>query len=398
MCFHKSFKCTGIKSLAGVVEKTKFEKSKESLDKDINSALHILMKIVNNKSGNIKRGEQQYESIKKTIANYREKINNHLDHLEEKLYHEIDTILIEQKSEISNLIAEIKEKSGKLKKMKDQLSAITTQVSKLQSFLGVYQIGQQVHQCQQYVEDLADDDRAKEFDIKMKQNDEIDKTLSNLGSLESLGEVNVIVEKIVITVNRRTSVRRGAQVQSREQSNINSMTMNIDAKIDINIGKQISDMICLKDERVIVLEKLGKVNLLTSDGKLEKQLHIHGGAFSVTQITQDTIAITYHKEKAIKIFNMENETVTKVIPLDIICWGLSFCNNSLTVGSSTNEIRIIDLEGNTQKSIEVQSESNLQYLVTCNDRVIYSDYDGTVVKCVDGSSKQICLYIPIRNT
>ncbi|VDH89875.1 Hypothetical predicted protein [Mytilus galloprovincialis] len=128
------------------------------------------------------------------------------------------------------------------------------------------------------------------------------------------------------------------------------MTMNIDAKIDINIGKQISDMICLKDERVIVLEKLGKVNLLTSDGKLEKQLHIHGGAFSVTQITQDTIAITYHKEKAIKIFNMENETITKVIPLDIICWGLSFCNNSLTVGLSTNEIRIIDLEGNTQKS------------------------------------------------
>ncbi|VDH89874.1 Hypothetical predicted protein [Mytilus galloprovincialis] len=127
-------KCTGIKSLAGVVEKTKIEKSKESLDKDINSALHILMKIVNNKSGNIKRGEQQYESIKKTIANYREKINNHLDHLEEKLYHEIDTILIEQKSEISNLIAEIKEKSGKLKKMKDQLSAITTQVPNFNLF------------------------------------------------------------------------------------------------------------------------------------------------------------------------------------------------------------------------------------------------------------------------
>ncbi|CAG2255552.1 unnamed protein product [Mytilus edulis] len=386
-------KCTGIKSLAGVVEKTKIEKCKESLDTDIRSTLDILNKMVKNKSGNIKREEQQYESIKETIAIFREKINNHLDHLEEKLCHEIDTILNQEKSKMSNLTTEIEEKKGKLNEIKDQLNAVTTKSSKLHSFLEVHQIEQQVHQCQRFVEDLEDDDRAKELEIKLKHNEEIDEILCKLESLESLGEV--IVDKIEIAEeNRGTSIRRGAQVESGEQSNINDMTMNIETKIDleININNIIFDMICLMDGRVIIVQDNGKVNLLTPDGKLEKQFTIPGEARSVTQINQDTIAITYPNERTIKMFNMEKETVTKVIKLDKICWGLSFSNNSFAVGLDKNEIRIIDLEGNTLKSIQVQSESTLEFIVHCNDRVIYSDHEDGAVYCVDESGTHIWKY------
>ncbi|CAG2210615.1 unnamed protein product [Mytilus edulis] len=274
--------------------------------------------------------------------------------------------------------------------MKEHLHTVTTKTSKLQSFLDLHQIEQQVHQCMQYVEDLENNERTKEFDIKLKQNDEIETILKKLRSLESLGDVTVV--KTETDLNRETSVRRKAQVESREQSNINNMTMNIETKIEINIKEDISDMICLMDGRVIVVEQWGKVNLLTSDGKLQKQLPIPGKAWSVTQINQNTIAITYPNERAIKIFNMENETVTKVITLDKECWGLSFSNNSLAVGLSNDEIRIIDLEGNTLKSIPVESKSSLYNLVYCNDRVIYSDWRGNAVYCYDESGKQIWQY------
>ncbi|XP_071150676.1 uncharacterized protein [Mytilus edulis] len=42
-------KCTGIKSLTSVVEKTQVEKSKESIEKDINSILHFLDGMTKNK-------------------------------------------------------------------------------------------------------------------------------------------------------------------------------------------------------------------------------------------------------------------------------------------------------------------------------------------------------------
>ncbi|XP_063447217.1 uncharacterized protein LOC134726729 [Mytilus trossulus] len=383
-------KCTGIKSLAGVVDKTKIEKSKESVETDIHYILKVLETIINNKSKNIKTGENQCVSIKKSVKGIRQEINKHLDHLEKKLCQETDTTWNQEKSKATDFISEIEAKSKSLREMKEHLQTVITNTSKLQSFLGVHQIDQQVHQCHRYVEDLDDDVRTKEFDIKMKQNNEIEKILSKLGSLKSLGEVTV--RKTEVAMNIDTSVKKEAQVELQEQSNINNMTMNIETKIEINMKKSISDMICLMDGRVIVVEQLGKVSLLTFDGKLQKQLPIPDVAWSVTQINQNTIAITYPYEAAIKIFNTEKEMVTKVITLDRACWGLSFSNNSLAVGLSTDKIRIIDLEGNTLKSIQVESESDLEYLVYCNDRVIYSDYEGKAVYCYDGSGKQIWQY------
>ncbi|XP_071151162.1 uncharacterized protein [Mytilus edulis] len=381
-------KCTGIKSLANIVEKTKIDQSKQTLEKQINSINHCLEKLVTNKSKNIARGEREYESIQDIIVKTREKMDSLLIQLEKKLCNEAETILNQVKSEASDLITEIKGKQKILKKMQDHLQTVIPHTSKLQSFLGVYQIEQQIHQCQRYVYDLENDERAKEFNIKMKQNDEIENILSKLESLESL--VEVMVDRTETDLNRETSVRRKAQVES--QSNINNMTMSIETQIEINIKKYISDMICLMDGRVIVVEHWGKVNLFTSDGKLQKLLPIPGGACSVTQINPNTIAITYTREKAIKIFNMENETVTKVITLDKACYGLSFSNNSLAVGLSIDEIRIIDLEGNTLKSIQVESKTYLYQLVYSNDRVIYRDYNGKAVNCYDESGKQIWQY------
>ncbi|XP_063447110.1 uncharacterized protein LOC134726628 [Mytilus trossulus] len=274
--------------------------------------------------------------------------------------------------------------------MKEHLQTVTTNTSKLQSFLGVHQIEQQVHQCERYVEDLENDGRTKEFEMKMKQKDEVKKILSQIGTLESLGEVLVARTEVVMNID--TSVKREAQVESQEKSNINNMTMNIKTKIDINMEKFISDMICLMDGRVIVVEQWGKVNIFTPECKLLKQLPIPDKAHSVTQINQNTIAITFTHEKAIKIFNMENKTVTKVIKLDKKCYGSSFSNNSLAVGLEKDEIRIIDLEGNTLKSIQVQSKTSLYHLVFCNVRVIYSDWRGKTIYCVDESGNQIWQY------
>ncbi|XP_071151296.1 E3 ubiquitin-protein ligase TRIM71-like [Mytilus edulis] len=310
-------KCMGIKSLASIVEITKIEKKKKSVEKDVNSILHILDKIVNNKSQNIKRGEQEHKSIKEFIVKIRNEIDEHLTHLEKKIYQEADTILNQEKSKATDLIAEIEGKQKNLKKMQDQLHTVIPHASKLKSFLVVHQIEQQVHQCQRYIDDLDKDDRAKEFNIKMEKNNETEKNNKKVGSL---GELTVV--KSDMDLNTETGVRREAQWES----------------------------------------------------------------------IRTLFALTYPTEIAIKIFNMENETVTKVITLDKDCWGLSSSDDSLVVGLSDDEIRIIDLDGNTLKSIQVKCKSDLKYLVYCNDRVIYSDYFGEAVYCVDQSGQQIWQY------
>ncbi|CAC5366686.1 unnamed protein product [Mytilus coruscus] len=77
-------KCIGIQSLESVVEKTKTEKSKESVDKDINSILLFLNRMVTKKTRNVTKREQQCESIQESIGKIREEINKYLDKLEKE--------------------------------------------------------------------------------------------------------------------------------------------------------------------------------------------------------------------------------------------------------------------------------------------------------------------------
>ncbi|XP_063420867.1 uncharacterized protein LOC134706088 [Mytilus trossulus] len=333
-------KCTGIKSLGSVVEKTKTEKWQESVEKGIISITNFLDEMVNNKSENIRRGEKQSESIKKSVSQIRNEINKYLDNLEEKLCKEVHTVWGQEKSKLTRLITEIEEKTIKLRKMQDDLKKVTERTSKLQSFLGVHQIEQKVHQCQRYVEEIEDSERASEVSIKIKQNGELGKILKELQVIKSFGEVMVV--KTEISLKRQTCVSKEAQIELQEKSKIENMTMNIETRIPINVSKHISDIICLMDERVILVEQRGKAYLLTSDGKLEKQLPISGEAWSVSQINLDNIAVT--------------------------------CD---------------DLEGNTLKSIQVENKSPLFHIVYCKDRVIYSDYDGKTVYCVNESGEQI---------
>ncbi|CAC5403567.1 unnamed protein product [Mytilus coruscus] len=128
-------KCTGIQSLTSVVEKTKLEQSKESVNKDINSFLVFLTTMVNEKSRNVKKGEQQHINIKKSISKIRKKINKHLDHLERKLCKEADTVWDQEKSKLTDLITEFEEKIKTLEKMQDDLHAITVHTSNIHTFL-----------------------------------------------------------------------------------------------------------------------------------------------------------------------------------------------------------------------------------------------------------------------
>ncbi|XP_063448084.1 uncharacterized protein LOC134727629 [Mytilus trossulus] len=385
-------KCCGIKTLASVVERTKIEKMKASVERaeqDINDASNMYEQILNMKLKNVKTGEDQYLGIEKSIEDIRKEINKHLDKLKEKICRDAETIWNQEKSAATDFISEVEGRTKSLKEIKANLPTVMSHASKLQSFLCIHQIEQQVYKCLRYIEDWETDERVREFDIKLAQNSKIENILSKLKSLESLGEV--IVTRKELSHNGRRSMTMAGYISS--QFIIEKLTMHIWRKVETKKKRKISDMICLMDGRVIVVEQHRNVNLhvVSSDGK-SKPLLIPDNAYSISQINLDTIAISYPSEKIIKIFNMENEKVINVIPLNKDCWGLSFANNSLAVGLSKDEILIIDLAGDVLKSLQVQSESNLCNLVNCDDRIIYSDYEGHAIYCIDVSGKTIWQY------
>ncbi|CAG2212367.1 unnamed protein product [Mytilus edulis] len=94
----------------------------------------------------------------------------------------------------------------------------------------------------------------------------------------------------------------------------------------------------------------------------------------------------------IKIINLNNESVDKVIKLYKKCLGLSSLNKTIAVGlhlQRNDEIRVIDLDGNTLKSVNVASENLLFEFLFTNNGIIFSDNHCLTLSFVDWKGKQV---------
>ncbi|CAG2189112.1 unnamed protein product [Mytilus edulis] len=213
------------------------------------------------------------------------------------------------------------------KDMQDDLHTVTQHT--LQFFLGVHQIGRKVLEYQRCVEDIENNDMANVVDIKIKQIGEIQKILSVLESLKSFGEVEV-------------------------------------SKSDVSIKREIN-------------------------GKLQKQLPIFGEAWIVTQISKNTIAITYPYDGIIKIFNIEDEIMIKVIKLHNYCCGISFFNESLAVGLGSKAVYCINESGKQIWQYEHDLEGPRGLRNDTFGNVIVADYKSNKIIAIskDGQDSKV---------
>lgn len=180
-------KWTGIRSLTAVVEKNNIENSKESdsVVKDINYILLFSNEMANKKSSNIKKGEKQYENIKEFI-NKISGGNQSTLRPSRKEVMQRGRLCSRKNPNWQVLLLKLKKKRKKMKEMQDDLQTFTVHTSKLQSFLGLHQIGEEVHQCQWYLNKIENNERAWEVEIKIKKNDDLENCYANYNHLDPL--------------------------------------------------------------------------------------------------------------------------------------------------------------------------------------------------------------------
>ncbi|CAG2248362.1 unnamed protein product [Mytilus edulis] len=316
-------KCTGIVSLTSTVEKTNVGDIQQALQKDSKSIICSFDKIADKLLNNVKKRDNEYEIIKLTASTIRKEVNEQIDRLETKLYREVDALKDLQNVKTTDFNNRINGKKNDVEEIVKQLQLIERNHPKIQTFLAVHQIEQQLHQYELSVQEIAQQDTCYEFDLSLKYDKMFEQTFSNFKLLESFGDISMR-KKEMSTTDIASLETKDAQAQTREQTLIHKMTLKLESKYSIKGIKTVSDMIWLTDGRFAVIEENGRISLHSSDGKFQKYLSATGKAFSAARIDQDNIVTSYPDEKKIKFINLSNETITNSITLDKPCRGLSF--------------------------------------------------------------------------
>lgn len=139
---HKS--CPQLMSLDKAAANAKLSTALSDLEDTMNGALTNVGQFIENKETNRRELDEQESLIKKNIQEKREKINRHLDVLEQKLIPDLSAKTFKCKSAYSEIIHQLNLADQKLSQLKEEMETMKQMASDVHVFLGTREISQAV--------------------------------------------------------------------------------------------------------------------------------------------------------------------------------------------------------------------------------------------------------------
>ncbi|CAC5419162.1 unnamed protein product [Mytilus coruscus] len=182
---HKS--CPQLVSIDKAAANAKQSTALADLEDTINGALKNVGKFIENQESIGIEFDEQESLIKKNIQKTREKLNQHLDVLEQKLIQNLSTKTFNCKSAYGKVIHHLNLADQKLRQLKEEMENMKQMASDIHVFLGTREIDKTLSDEIQSIKGIINS--TKYFEIKM----EIDSSITSLlDCVERLGKISVV--------------------------------------------------------------------------------------------------------------------------------------------------------------------------------------------------------------
>ncbi|VDH95075.1 Hypothetical predicted protein, partial [Mytilus galloprovincialis] len=152
---------------------------------------------------------KQRQKFHDEIEQVRNKINEHLNSLEQRLLRDLYAAEKKVQSQVKDLLGKLADRTEKLDLLQTNMSAIKEHASNLQSFIGSKMIETEIHTHEKFLKSLFDDGRLHKIDIHCKIEDKISDVIC---AVTSLGSISVESSSPLVVI--QTEKVRQAQIIS----------------------------------------------------------------------------------------------------------------------------------------------------------------------------------------
>ncbi|XP_060573335.1 uncharacterized protein LOC132731217 [Ruditapes philippinarum] len=297
------------------------------------------------------------------IKKFRQEINEILDKLERQAEDAAKVIEQENNKHLKK-VEEICEDITKfLKKSSDKIKQLHTTKQAEQLFIDLKLAEKAIKDIERKLQTMSSND-IKEHNFQ--SNDVI---LNLLKTEKSLG---TLTQK---TLNKEC---QSVQIKSHEGQ------IYVNTSKDENSCK-ITGMTLLTPDLLIITDFNNKAVKMvdTSNQSVSDQLQLDGKPWDITQVTSTEVAVTLPYKQAMQFISVSSDKLIKkhIVKVDGECNGISCFNSNLLVSfCDPAKLAILDSNGTILTTIDGQNIFQLPWYITCNSSSIYvSDWDMKTV-------------------
>ncbi|CAC5365066.1 unnamed protein product [Mytilus coruscus] len=326
---HKTCSSSDVISIDKASKNPKQSTALSDLEETVAVTLKSLKHCINDQETALKNVDTDEKTIRKTIADTRMNLNKYLDELERK-------VLLDLKSQHGNsqlkfvkFLNQLKQQEKEIENLREQTLKLKRYATDLQVFLGTRELNKTMNEK---IGSLKEE-------IRDHTNDRIELEIHHvLGVLmKEVGQFGVI--KVIET----------------------------------------------------------KAGLQLKDGKIDQaQIQIHGSmenAHIAIDYGSDTnrIAVTYPSYKYLEIINNKNNSERKKLNSSNNCWGISYLNKMMYVVVYKEGIVIMDLNGKTLNTIDI-NVLDMSNITTTKNRIYYTGLGNNTVHCCNMTGQEIWVF------
>ncbi|CAC5380639.1 unnamed protein product [Mytilus coruscus] len=325
--------------------------------------------------------KKQRDSILREIIQIREKINSHLNQIENTLKTELDKLVDDQcNTNIGKTLEEIQNEKTKMEKFQQQMEDLYKYGSDLQTFFGLREISSKSKTTDHYLQTLGDNGRLDKLTISCTIDRKISEFIKEVNSLGS-SRVQKIPSKIVI----ERSKDKQAQLVGVKKSCINDIKLKLEQTF--KLANYVTGCCFLPDGKLVLCDRSRNnyVQILNQYGELMFEISMSPNfAFDVTSIDDKNVAVSsdssYHKQ--INIINIDTKQI-RSIPTGDKCHGITHNDGSLIVCVEGKGIQNVNTQSGKSTTIVPCDLKSLSRIVSSDNKLYYTNSKDHSVTCCD---------------
>ncbi|CAC5410388.1 unnamed protein product [Mytilus coruscus] len=381
-CIEDHNGCKDLTDIRNMIHNIKSSTAFKEIENTLSETAENIKRVRINREQNLASLAEKGKIVEMEIQQFRNKINDHLDKLQNEIMKEIKTLEEKESSKIRQLLASLKQREKEILEYKVNIENTKRYASNLQSFIAIKQIEKDIFKEEIYIQSISKSEQMHQIDISFRK----DTTLQEItATIKTLGEVVMSSSACNISIQKRRNIQ--AQIILPPHSNnFDNVSLKFKRTIQTHLSK-VRGCTFLPDGKMVFSSDSSKqVRVLKPDGSDDFHLNKIGSVWDVVYIGDNSVAVTSGGtsfSKQINIIDVLNKKVKKTLNAKSANYGVTFKDGRLIYCAQDKGLKMISLSDESITSIGTRKMLSPANVANHGDRLFYTNEINNNVTCCD---------------
>ncbi|XP_063397764.1 uncharacterized protein LOC134682097 [Mytilus trossulus] len=388
-CVEDHNECKDLTDIRNMIGNVKSSTAFQEIERSLSETAENMKRIRINREKNLASLAEKRKIVELEVQQFRHKINEHLDKLQDEILKEIKVEEDKESSKIRQLVTSLRQREKEILQCKDNIENTKRYGSDLQSFIAMKHIEKDIIKEENYIQAISKSEQLQQIDISWT----IDTALQELTTtMKIFGEVNVSFSECVISIQNKGNIQ--AQIIVPPQTN---KLDNVSLKLKQTIQTKLSGVrgcIFLPDGKMVLAcrNPSSQMKVFNPDGSEDFNLKDIGSVYDVVYIGDNSVAVTSGESRfggKINIIEIQNKKVKKTLNVGSDNYGVTFSDGKLIYNAGKNGLMMISLSDESITCITSSKMLSGDNVATHGDNLFYTNAANHNVTCCDIHGKTL---------